>query len=142
MLVHKPKPGSEEHLKNWKSMGLIWDMDSEATWQKEPYVAQEGAKRPTKSIHGDPLDNKYRAVWAPEIHYVESTKNWYIVACLNNSANGKGSFILESTTGKAEVWYPYLTRLKTTNRVLMPDFPKVDTVEVFCDVLERFFALC
>ena len=55
-----------------------------------------------KSINGDTLDNKFRAVWAPELHYIKSLKNWFIVACMNNSAKGKGSFILRSKTGKPE----------------------------------------
>ncbi len=89
-------------LKSWESMGLIWSFEEDATWQREPKVFGEGENRPEKSINGDPLDNKFRAVWAPELHYIESQRNWFIVACLSNSAVGKGSFILRSTTGRPE----------------------------------------
>ncbi len=89
-------------LKTWESRGLIWSLDKDATWQKVPKVYKKGEKYPKKSLNNDPLDNKFRAVWAPELHYIKSQKNWFMVACMNNSAGGRGSFILKSTTGKAE----------------------------------------
>lgn len=89
-------------MKNWESRGLIWSLDTDATWQKDPKVFKEGEKYAKKSINNDPLDNKFRAVWAPELHYIKSQKNWFIVACVNNSANGPGSFILKSTSGRPE----------------------------------------
>ena len=48
------------------------------------------------------MDNRFHAVWAPEMHYIKSAKNWFIVACMNESAGGRGSFILRSKTGKPE----------------------------------------
>lgn len=89
-------------LKTWEQRGLIWSLDKDATWQKVPKVYGVGEKYAKKSINNDPLDNKFRAVWAPELHYIKSQKNWFIVACMNNSAGGKGSFILKSTTRKVE----------------------------------------
>lgn len=89
-------------LKSWESLGLVWSFEKDATWQKEPKVFKEGEKRQEKSVNGDPLDNKYRAVWAPELHYIKSVNNWFMVACLSNAANGKGSFILRSKSGKPE----------------------------------------
>ena len=89
-------------MKTWEPMGLIWSMEKDGTWQKHPKIYGEDEKYPKKSINGDPLDNRFLAVWAPELHYIKSQKNWYIAACLNNSEKGKGSFLLESTTGKPE----------------------------------------
>ncbi|MGN0188470.1 MAG: family 43 glycosylhydrolase, partial [Candidatus Cryptobacteroides sp.] len=91
-----------EDMENWESLGLIWSLDRDGTWQKEPKVYAKGEKYAKKSINGDPLDNKFRAVWAPELHYIKSVGNWFIVACLNQSAGGRGSFILKSTTGRPE----------------------------------------
>ena len=82
-------------LKKWKSLGLIWSYEKDATWQKIGTPIKEGAK----SVNGDPLESIYRAVWAPELHYIESQKNWFIAACQNG---GAGSFILKSTSGKPE----------------------------------------
>ena len=89
-------------LKNWEERGLIWSMEGDGTWQKNPLVYKKGQKYSKKSINGDPLDNKFHAVWAPELHYIKSAKNWFMVACLNQSAGGRGSFILRSTTGRPE----------------------------------------
>jgi beta-xylosidase len=82
-------------LKKWKSMGLIWSYEKDATWQKKGKPVKAGAT----SVNGDPLELMYRAVWAPELHYVKSQKNWFITTCQNG---GAGSFILKSTSGKAE----------------------------------------
>jgi hypothetical protein len=89
-------------LKSWESRGLIWSMEKEGTWQKKPKIFKPGEKYNKVSINGDALDNKFQAVWAPELHYIKSQKNWFIVACLNQSAGGRGSFILRSKTGKPE----------------------------------------
>jgi hypothetical protein len=89
-------------MKNWDNLGLIWSLEKDGAWQKEPKIFGEGEQYPRKSINGDALDNRFRAVWAPELHYIKSRQNWFIVACLNNSAKGRGSFILKSTTGKPE----------------------------------------
>ncbi len=83
-------------LKSWESIGLIWSFDSDgAPWQKKGIPIKKG----TKSVNGDALDSMYRAVWAPELHYIKSQKKWLIAACING---GMGSFVLESTTGKPE----------------------------------------
>jgi len=80
-------------MKNWESMGLIWSFDADAAdWQKKGKPLKAGAVSP----NNDPLDSLYRAVWAPELHYIASQKKWMIIACLNG---GGGSFILESTSG-------------------------------------------
>ena len=89
-------------MKKWEPMGLIWSMEKDGTWQKYPKIYGENEKYPKTSLNGDPLDNRFLAVWAPELQYIKSRKNWYIVACLNNSEKGEGSFILESATGKPE----------------------------------------
>lgn len=80
-------------LKNWESMGLIWSFDRDAAdWQKKGVPLKPGAVSPNK----DPLDSFYRAVWAPELHYIKSRKKWLLIACLNG---GAGSFVLESSSG-------------------------------------------
>lgn len=83
-------------MKHWESAGRIWSFEKDAAdWQMQGKPVRPGAK----SVNGDPLDSVYRAVWAPELHYIKSQKKWLIVACLNG---GRGSFILESTSGKPE----------------------------------------
>lgn len=83
-------------MKNWEDMGRIWSFDKDAAdWQKKGSPVKPGAT----SLNGDPLDSMYRAVWAPELHYVSSQDKWMIVACLNG---GNGSFVLESTSGNPE----------------------------------------
>lgn len=102
-------------LKNWKPMGLIWSFDKDAAeWQKRGKPIEKGGK----SVNGDVLDSMYRAVWAPEIHYIKSRKKWIMVACLNG---GQGSFVLESTTGKPEG--PYKNIAGNANG---PIFPNID----------------
>lgn len=83
-------------MKTWQSLGRIWSFDDHAAeWQ----LKEKPVKKGHRSINGDPLDSIYRAVWAPEIHYIKSQNKWLIVACLNR---GGGSFILESISGKPE----------------------------------------
>lgn len=106
-------------LKTWKAKGLIWSMEKDATWQKSPKVYKEGEKYAMRSINGDLLDNCFRAVWAPEIHYIKSAKNWFIVACMNQSVGGKGSFILRSMTGKPEG--PYENIEGNKDRAIFPN---------------------
>lgn len=89
-------------IKDWEPLGLIWSMEKDGTWQKYPKVYNKGEKCAKKSPNGDPLENRFLAVWAPELHYIKSQKNWFIVACMNNSEAGKGTFILKSTTGRPE----------------------------------------
>ncbi|WP_367183805.1 family 43 glycosylhydrolase [uncultured Bacteroides sp.] len=106
-------------LKNWESRGLIWSMEKDGTWQKNPKVYKKGEKYAKKSINGDPLDNKFHAVWAPEMHYIKSAKNWFIVACMNESDGGRGSFVLRSTTGKPEG--PYVNIEGNKDKALYPN---------------------
>lgn len=82
-------------LKDWEHLGLIWSLDRDATWQREAVIVEPGQIAPSRDI----MDEKRRAVWAPEIHYIKSQQQWLIVACMNG---GKGSFILRSTSGKPE----------------------------------------
>ncbi|TDS10948.1 glycosyl hydrolase family 43 [Sphingobacterium paludis] len=83
-------------LKTWEPMGRIWSFDQDAArWQKEGKTIKEGAK----SINGDPLDSIYRAVWAPELHYIKSKKKWLLVASLNGENR---SFVLESVSGSPQ----------------------------------------
>jgi beta-xylosidase len=83
-------------LQQWETMGRIWSFDRDAAgWQKKGKPLEPGAMSPNK----DMLDSFYRAVWAPELHYISSKKKWLLVACMNG---GAGSFVLESVSGKPE----------------------------------------
>ncbi len=82
-------------LKTWDHLGLIWSLDRDATWQSKPVIVAPGQISPSRDV----MDEKRRAVWAPEIHYLKSKKTWLIVACMNG---GRGSFILRSKSGKPE----------------------------------------
>lgn len=110
-----------KNLKKWEAVGLIWSMERDGTWQKNPKVYPEGARYPVKSINGDVMDNRFHAVWAPELHYIKSLDNWFLVACLNESAGGRGSFVLRSTTGKPEG--PYVNIAGNEDK---PLFPEID----------------
>lgn len=80
-------------LKKWDHLGLVWSLDEDATWQKEPVIVAAGQRSPSRDL----MDEKRRAVWAPEIHFIKG--QWLIVACMNG---GRGSFILHSTSGRPE----------------------------------------
>ena len=108
-------------MESWEALGRIWSVEDDGTWQSEPKVYAEGEKYRKRSINDDPLDNRFQAVWAPELHYIKSVGNWFIVACMNNSASGKGSFILRSKTGKPEG--PYENIEANTEG---PLFPNID----------------
>jgi len=82
-----------QDLKKWEPMGLVWDVDKDATWAKRVEL-KNGIRR--------------RAVWAPEISYMKGTF-W-----LTYSMNYGGCGLLRSTTGKAEG--PY-TDVKTDGPV-------------------------
>ncbi|MBE7174499.1 MAG: family 43 glycosylhydrolase [Williamsia sp.] len=102
-------------MKTWKPAGLVWSFDKDAAdWQKRGKPVPAGAV----SVNGDPLDSFYRAVWAPEIHYIKSKRKWLMVACLNG---GGGSFVLQSTSGKPEGPYTNLSGNDTA-----PIFPTID----------------
>lgn len=108
-------------MKQWEAQGLIWSMERDGSWQKNPKVYKSGEKYAKRSVNNDPLDNRFHAVWAPELHYIKSAGNWFIVACLNQSAGGKGSFILRSTTGKPEGPYENIAGNRDK-----PIFPNID----------------
>ena len=94
-------------MKQWEPMGRVWSFDQNAAdWQKKGKPVKPGAESP----NGDKLDSMYRAVWAPELHYIKSKKKWMIIACLNGKG---GSFILESTSGKPEGPYVNIEGNKT-----------------------------
>jgi len=50
-------------LKKWEHLGLIWSLDRDATWQGKPVIVETGQISPARDV----LDEKRRAVWAPEI---------------------------------------------------------------------------
>lgn len=106
-------------MKTWESRGLIWSMGKNGTWQKNPKVYMPDEQYARTSVNGDPLDNKFQAVWAPEMHYIRSAKNWFIVACMNQSACGGGSFILRSTTGNPEG--PYVNIEGNKDKAIFPE---------------------
>ena len=67
-------------LQSWEPLGLVWNFEDDATWQK-------------------PFDSAgRRAIWAPEIHYLKST--YWIAYSMNYPGGGTG--LLKSTTGKPE----------------------------------------
>jgi len=86
-------------LKTWHYIGLVWDMDKEATWEKA-----------WRDLHGKPC----RAIWAPELHFVRNS--YYI--CLSIAPTGIS--ILKSTTGKPEG--PYV-------HAFSPDKPIVNAID-------------
>ena len=72
-------------LKTWTDTGLIWSIEKDGTWQKQY----------------DSLGR--RPLWAPEIHYIKSKKNWYIVYSMGTFAPmGIRTGLLKSTSGKPE----------------------------------------
>jgi len=102
-------------LQQWEPMGLIWSFDKDAApWQQKGKPLEPGAMSPNK----DRLDSFYRAVWAPELHYISSKKKWLLIACLNG---GMGSFVLESVSGKPEGPYK---NIKGNKRKAI--FPNID----------------
>ncbi len=74
-------------LVEWEPMGFVWDLyrDGKAanSWHFDQPLRNPDFKNP-------------RAVWAPEIHYLNGT--FWIPHCLNISGHG----LLRSTSGKAE----------------------------------------
>ncbi len=79
-----------KNLKNWDYVGLVWDINKDA----EDWV-KEWRQHPKRAV---------RAVWAPEIHYIN--KNYYI--CFSMCPDGIG--ILKSVSGKPEG--PYVNAFK------------------------------
>jgi len=100
-------------MQQWESMGRIWSFDKDAAaWQQKGKALEPGAMSPNK----DRLDSFYRAVWAPELHYVKSKKKWLLIACING---GIGSFVLESISGKPEG--PYRNIKGNSQKALFPN---------------------
>lgn len=101
-----------DDLKNWEHLGLVWSLDRDATWQRTPVIVEPGQISPARDV----LDERRRAVWAPEIHYIKSAKQWVIVACMNGD---RGSFILRSVSGKPEG--PYENVADNAKKGLFPN---------------------
>lgn len=87
-------------LKEWHDMGVLFDLNKIDSWQKDFHFDTEAKIK--VDLNGNPIGKKRRTLWAPEIHYIKSQKNYFVVACVPENPNGKGSYILKSTTGKAE----------------------------------------
>lgn len=73
-------------LVDWSYLGLVWSLEREGGWA--------AAWRARKGV-------PFRAIWAPEIHYINDT---YVI-CFSVSRAGLG--ILKSTTGRPEGPYEY-----------------------------------
>lgn len=102
-----------KNMQQWESMGRIWSFDKDAAaWQQKGKALEPGAMSPNR----DRLDSFYRAVWAPELHYIESKKKWLLIACING---GIGSFVLESISGKPEG--PYRNIKGNRQKALFPN---------------------
>ncbi len=84
-------------LKSWEYLGLVWAFERDASdWQKK-----------WGTIHNHPG----RDIWAPEIHYLKSKKNYFLTYCLATGGTG----LLMSSTGKPEG--PYVSPLKPDARL-------------------------
>ncbi|UOE47455.1 family 43 glycosylhydrolase [Mucilaginibacter sp. SMC90] len=116
-------------MHTWEALGLIWSFDRDAApWQK----AGRSIPKSTKSVNGDTLDSMYRALWAPEIHYLKHQKKWVITACLNG---GMGSFVLVSKSGKPEGPYE---NIPGNNAHAI--FPNID-LSIFEDTDDKVYLL-
>ncbi len=74
-----------KNLYDWTDEGLIWSIEKNGTWQKK-YDAK--GRRP---------------LWAPEIHYIKSKKNWYVVYSMGTfNPIGIKTGLFKSKTGKPE----------------------------------------
>ncbi|MES2730177.1 MAG: PA14 domain-containing protein [Bacteroidota bacterium] len=72
-------------MDSWTDMGLIWSIERDGTWQKK---FDEKNRRP---------------LWAPEIRYIQSKKNWYITYSMGTFAPiGIKTGLFRSTTGRPE----------------------------------------
>lgn len=100
-------------LQHWEPMGLVWGFARDAAaWQQGGKPLEPGAMSPNRDV----LDSFYRAVWAPELHYISSKKKWLLVACMNG---GAGSFVLESVSGRPEG--PYRNIKGNESKAIFPD---------------------
>lgn len=105
-------------LKQWEDLGYVWTFEEDATWQKEFDIIKNGAK---EDLNQNKIGEKRRTLWAPEIHYIKSQENYFIVATTPENPQGKGSYILKSTTGEAVG--PYVNIEGNKNG---PIFPQID----------------
>jgi len=78
-----------EDLKNWDYLGLVWSVQRDGTWEKQP-----------RDMDGRMITS----VWSPEIHFMKG--NYFI--CLSMAPDGIS--LLKSATGKPEG--PYVKALK------------------------------
>ena len=84
-------------LKTWTHLGFVWEFEKDGTWQK-PFFDNDTPKE----FLGQTMENRHRSVLAPEIHYIDSLQNYFIVASMpkHSGEHRTGSFILRSTSGK------------------------------------------
>ncbi len=88
-----------QDLKKWDYVGLVWSFDKDAA----AWAARWGTPANRHVV---------RAIWAPEIHYLKSRKNYFLTYSL---ASGAGTGLLASTTGKPAG--PYVNPLKPDARL-------------------------
>ncbi|MES2732523.1 MAG: carbohydrate-binding protein, partial [Bacteroidota bacterium] len=87
-------------MDTWTDMGLIWSVERDGTWEKQ------------RDAEGR------RPVWAPEIHYIASKQNWYIVYSVGTFAPiGLRGGMLRSTTGRPEGPYVKVTENPIVNDI-------------------------
>ncbi len=75
-------------LKSWSYLGVVWSIEKEGGWEKL-----------WRERHSNPV----RAIWAPELHYINH--NYFIAFSMPPG----GIAILKSTTGKPEGPYTHAT---------------------------------
>ncbi|MGY4386190.1 hypothetical protein ACVWYN_003240 [Pedobacter sp. UYP24] len=79
-------------LKNWTHVGLVWSIEKNGTWEK---AYDEKGRRP---------------LWAPEIHYINKMKNWYMVYSMGTFApQGIRTGLIKSISGRPEGPYTKVT---------------------------------
>lgn len=69
-------------LRTWDYLGIVWSFDKDATWERD------------WRWHRKPV----RALWAPELHYIERLRNYFITISMPPGNRG----ILRSKTGNPE----------------------------------------
>ncbi|WAJ71835.1 family 43 glycosylhydrolase [Catenovulum adriaticum] len=107
-----------KNLKDWENMGVVFDLYKTDTWQGDYHHANDKRK---VDLNGNKISQKRRTLWAPEIHYIKSQKTYFIVASVPENPNGRGSYILRSTSGKAEGPYVNIEGNKDG-----PIYPNID----------------
>lgn len=70
-------------LQSWEHLGFVWQIERDGTWQRRHAPAGE--------------DSTIRAIWAPEVHYLNGTF-WLPYSM---PGPGQGCGLLRSTTGDA-----------------------------------------